>query len=209
MEIKIVVSDHSGVISDDRRPVYEANMRILRDYGKPIMSFEEWLPKTRLTVIDFLSDHGIYGDPVHFRSLYKKYFDEAVESGIVPKLYPKVYETFKYLKGRRKSIAILSSHPTENLKKELNGYNLLEFIDLVIGDSDNKTHELRKISDMLNVNAEDMIIVGDTINEIVAGKEVGAKTAAVYSGYHTKERLMGEKPDLLLRGIHRLRYHIK
>jgi phosphoglycolate phosphatase-like HAD superfamily hydrolase len=95
------------------------------------------------------------------------------------------------------------------LKKELNGYNLLEFIDLVIGDSDNKTHELRKISDMLNVNAEDMIIVGDTINEIVAGKEVGAKTAAVYSGYHTKERLMGEKPDLLLRGIHRLRYHIK
>src|SRR3989344_4207780 len=76
-DIGLLVFDWSGVISDDRMPVYEANMRILEDYGKPTISFEEWLPRTTMTPVEFLKNHGVFGDDKKMFALYKKYFDEA------------------------------------------------------------------------------------------------------------------------------------
>ena len=64
MEPRLFVFDWSGTISDDRKPVYTANMRLLQGHGKPTMTFEEWLPRTRMTPGEFLADHGIYGDQV-------------------------------------------------------------------------------------------------------------------------------------------------
>ena len=43
MTIQLVIFDWSGPISDDRRPVYEADMAILRKYRKPAAPFEEWV----------------------------------------------------------------------------------------------------------------------------------------------------------------------
>lgn len=129
MKPDLYIFDWSGVISDDRAPVYRANIRILRDYGKPTMTFEEWLPKTTLTPIEFLRNHGISDDPSKLWALYKKYFNEVIESGIVPKVYPDAHNVFEYLK-KSKRVAVLSSHPTENLIREAKLYGLDGFLAL-------------------------------------------------------------------------------
>lgn len=59
---KIVITDWSGVFSDDRMPVYEANMGILEAHGKSRFPFEEWLSRTTATPIEFLANHGVVGD---------------------------------------------------------------------------------------------------------------------------------------------------
>jgi beta-phosphoglucomutase-like phosphatase (HAD superfamily) len=41
MPIKLYIFDWSGTLSDDRRPVYEANMRVLVAYGKQRMTFQQ------------------------------------------------------------------------------------------------------------------------------------------------------------------------
>ncbi len=57
--LRLFVTDWSGVISDDRKPVYETNMQMLERRGKPRMSFGEWLPRTTMTPIEFLAGQGV------------------------------------------------------------------------------------------------------------------------------------------------------
>ena len=197
-DIGLLVFDWSGVISDDRMPVYEANMRILEDYGKPTISFEEWLPRTTMTPVEFLKNHGVFGDDKKMFALYKKYFDEAVESGTAPTAYADACDVLRYLKGRKKKLSVLSSHPAENLRKEAEQYSLASFLELIEGNSKDKAGGLLDICRHLGEKPESALYVGDTIYDIRAAKEAGTRSAGICTGYHTKERLESEMPDFIL-----------
>jgi len=198
MNIKLLIFDWSGVISDDRRPVYEANMKILKYYNKPIISFEEWLPRTTMTPIELLANHGVHGNPDELFNLYKKYLNKVIKSGIVPRVYPDIHNVFQFLKDKGKRLAVLSSHPADNLKIEVSCYNLIPFLDLIYGDSKDKVKGLQDICRQLDIKPEFTFYIGDTIYDIRAAKEAGIHSAGICQGYHTKERLKNEKPDLLL-----------
>ena len=71
-KVRLLTFDWSGVISDDRPPVYEANMRMLEMYGKQRMSFEQWLPQTTMTPIEFMANQGVNGNPDSVFGLYRK-----------------------------------------------------------------------------------------------------------------------------------------
>jgi len=205
MKIKLLIFDWSGVISDDRRPVYEANMRILRDHNKPTMAFEEWLPRTTMTPIKFLASCGVNGNPDELFALYKKYYDEAVKSGIVPKIYPDVHNVLQNLKKMGKKLAVLSSHPADNLSKEAEDYNLRSFLDLISGNSKNKVRGLLAICEQLGEKPEFTLYVGDMIYDIRAAKEAGVHPIGICTGYHTRERLENEKPEFLLENLSELK----
>lgn len=205
MKIELVIFDWSGVISDDRKPVYEANIRILRDHKKPIMSFEAWLPRTTMTPVEFFANHGIHEDPEELYALYKKYYGEAVESGITPVVYPDAYDTLQYLKKNEKRIAVLSSHPVENLKREAEEYELTSFLSLIHGSARNKVKGLQMVCEQLNTGPDSALFVGDTVYDIQAAKKAGLLSVGICTGYHTKERLEKEGPDLLLGCLSELR----
>ena len=198
MKIELVIFDWSGVISDDRRPVYEANMRVLRDYKKPTMSFEEWLPRTTMTPVEFFANHGVRGDPGKLHTLYKKYYGEAVNSGVVPKVYPDASDVFQYLRKSGKQIAVLSSHPIDNLKREAKEYTLASFLSSIHGSARDKAEGLRTICRELETVPEGASYVGDTIYDIRAAREAGLCPIGICTGYHTKERLEKEEPEFLL-----------
>ncbi|MBI2005516.1 MAG: HAD hydrolase-like protein, partial [Candidatus Aenigmarchaeota archaeon] len=104
MDARLFDFDWSGTISDDRKPVYTANMRLLQEHGKPTMTFEEWLPRTRMTPGEFLADHGVYGDQDELFRAYTRYFEEAKMSGVVPVPYADAEATLRYLRERDKEI---------------------------------------------------------------------------------------------------------
>ncbi len=197
MKIDLFVFDWSGVISDDRAPVYEANMQILIDYGKPTMTFEEWLPRTTLTPIEFVNNHGVFDDPEKLWNLYKKYLNEAIESGIVPKVYPDARDVFEHLRGNGKVLAVLSSHPDGNLRREAEAYGLDGFLDMVRGNSKDKVGGLLAICDELNKEPEHSLYTGDTIFDIQAANGAGLHSAGVCQGYHVRERLESENPEFI------------
>ncbi|MBI4163720.1 MAG: HAD family hydrolase [Candidatus Aenigmarchaeota archaeon] len=198
MKIDTVIFDWSGVISDDRKPVYEANMSLLRYFEKPTMDFEEWLPKTTMTPIEFLADNGVYGDREKLFGLFKKYLDDAIIAGIVPTVYADAADVFTYLKNKGLTIAILSSHPPENLTEEAEKYKLKSFLDFIKGGSKNKTEGLKSVCEKLGKNQENALYVGDTVYDIQAAKGAGLLSAGICTGYHTKDRLLKEKPDFIL-----------
>jgi HAD superfamily hydrolase (TIGR01509 family) len=201
MKINLFIFDWSGVVSDDRLPVYEANMQVLREYGKPVITFDEWLPRTTLTPVEFFANHGVFGDHDELFALYKKHLDEANMAGIVPRVYPDVHDVFNHLKSKGKEIAVLSSHPGENLVKEADSYGVTEFISLILGNSRDKVEGLLEVCGALKENPECCLYIGDTIYDIQAAKGAGMHSGGVCQGYHVKERLESENPDLVLESL--------
>ncbi len=201
MKIDTIIFDWSGVISDDRKPVYEANMSLLKHFGKPTVNFEEWLPKTTMTPIEFLANHGVHGDSEELFGLFKKYLDAAIESGIVPIVYGDAKDTFSYIKNKGVTLAILSSHPSENLAEEAEKYGLKSFLDFVKGSSKNKVDGLKFVCQKMGKIPEKALYVGDTIYDIQAAKGAHLLSAGISTGYHTKDRLLKEKPDFLFNSL--------
>lgn len=198
MKTDTVIFDWSGVISDDRKPVYQANMSLLKHFKKPIMSFEEWLPRTTMTPIEFLANNGVHGNVEELFGLFKKYLDEAIIAGIVPTVYSDADGVFSYLKAKGITLAILSSHPLENLTREAEKYGLMSFLDLVKGNSKNKVDGLKSVCQELGKVPQNALYVGDTVYDIQAAKGAGVHSAGISTGYHTKDRLLKEKPEFLL-----------
>jgi phosphoglycolate phosphatase-like HAD superfamily hydrolase len=61
----------------------------------------------------------------------------------------------------------------------------------------------------LNVESNDCIIAGDSINDVRAGKAAGAGTVALLSGLFHSEELIKEKPDLILNDVSALPNYIE
>ena len=200
MQIKLFSTDWSGTFSDDRQPVYRANMGLLKYYGKPTMTFQGWLDASKLTASDFLQSQGVSADQSEFPPLYKRFLDEEIAAGNVPIVYPNAQQALDHL--RRKGIAtvVLSSHPVQNLRREIAEYGLGEFFPDggVVGDSKDKAEGLKTIAERFKIEAGEILHLGDTIFDIQAAKKAGSLSAGISHGYHSRARLEAENPNLML-----------
>lgn len=205
MSIELFIFDWSGTISDDRKPVYEANMRILKAYGKQVIPFKEWLSISTSSAVEFLSSQGINWNPSILSELYKRYYNEEVKNGNAPKIYPKVKNVLKHLKDKRKELAVLSSHPECFLLKEAKDYEISNLFFLIMGGIKDKKIGLETVYKNLDYLPESTIYIGDTIYDIRAAKSLNLKSAAVCGGYHSKDKLKEENPDYLLENLSTLK----
>jgi phosphoglycolate phosphatase-like HAD superfamily hydrolase len=201
---ELIIFDWSGVISDDRLPVYQANMKLLESYGKPTFSFEEWLPETIAPAVSFARKFGISDSDEKIAETYQKYLDEIVDKGTRPTILPGSEITLSLLKERNKKVALLSSHPTENLEKEIDEYSLRKYFDFVVGGVSDKIANLQNICDKLTIPPMYSAYVGDMIADVIAAKALGITSIAITTGYHSKEVLEKEGPDYLIEDISKI-----
>lgn len=197
MKIEVFAFDWSGVLSDDRRPVHEANMRLLVHFGLPRMTFEEWLPQTTASAVEFMANHGVHADRTKLFALYTRFFNQANAEGIVPTVYPHAADVLGYAKRKGRINVVLSAHPAENLMREAREYGLDHFLTSITGSSSNKADSLREIVAQLGVKPDAVLYSGDTIYDIRHAKQAGVCSAGIVGGYHSLERLAAENPDVV------------
>jgi len=208
MQVALVVLDWSGTISDDRMPVYEANMAVLKKFGKPVLTFEEWLQESMIDAAELFWKYGVQGDRETLNKLYKQELESAHARGLTPTIYPDVRDTLEFLSNKKIKLAVVSSHPKENLLKEIKKYGLDKLLLLVIGDSKDKIADLKQIAHDLKIKPGFGLYIDDTVWGIRAAKKAGFKSAAILTGYHLKERLSAENPDIILEKLSDLKKHI-
>lgn len=209
--MNLFIFDWSGVISDDRKPVYEANMRILDDNGIPRMAFDEFLLNTDLTAAEFLAKQGLASTQEELLRLYKKYFDIVISEGTTPQIYTDVKEVLAYLSIKDKILAVLSSHPESNLKQEARNYGIEHYFRCIVGNSRDKSSGIVQIVENIGIAPGKTIYLGDTVYDIIAAKKAGVHSAAISGpngeqrGYHSRQRLEMEHPDFLLDSLEDLK----
>jgi phosphoglycolate phosphatase len=196
----VFVFDWSGVVSDDRRPVYEANMRMLQTLGGfSRLSYEEWSQRPGSSAYESLK--GIVGESLSrtlVDSVYPSIYAQVREEGMHPEMYPGADKVLANLKKNGKKIAVVSKHPHEHLVREAREYGLEGYIDFIDGDSADKTKSLLSLSEFFGDLPENMIYFGDMTYDIAAAKYAGVHSAAVPTGYHSREQLVKANPEFVL-----------
>lgn len=147
-------------------------------------------------------------DVQKFLEIYLNAYNEVTTAKTKP--IPKVSDTLKELSKKAKLAIVTMRHiPKESVFKELAKFGLAKYFQCVITGLDTQNPKpapeaLVKCAKHLNVRLSECVVVGDSVSDIKAGKNVGAKTVAVLSGIFSSEELTKENPDLILENINHL-----
>lgn len=197
-ENQLIIFDWSGTLSDDRRPVHQACVGMGLHYNvEPHHKFEDWVANTSASPQSYLKSIGGEADDAEVYEVYEKYFKDATARGMVPVMYPDVPMVLETLKNAGKKLAIISSHPQEFVQREAYEYRVKDYFDEIIGQVPTKSDaivDLYKRSGMLSNEA---IYIGDTTSDVRAARTAIVGVAAVTYGYHTRDKLLMENPDVI------------
>ncbi len=205
--IKVIFADWSGVISDDRRPVYEAGMRVLAQYGMRPVTFDWWLAHTQAGSREFFASMGLTQNPDILFEEFKTALAILHATGIHPIAYADAY-TFLQKISESKKVIVVSTHPQENLLAEAKAYGLHSHVAQFIGGTKNKAFEIKTVLARLNIPAAQSLFLGDMTYDLQAGKQAGVTSVGITTGYHTKAQLNTENPDLIVDSLSELLQHL-
>src|SRR3990167_4107852 len=132
---RLVIIDWSGVISDDRNPVFETARRMIETFTGQNLTFEEWLAYTDScsNAPDFFINFGVQMERGALQNLYSQEFSLVRGGGIKPVIYPDVTFFLQELKKKNLSPIVVSSHPEESLLIEADSFGITTFISGIIG----------------------------------------------------------------------------
>lgn len=114
-----------------------------------------------------------------------------------------------YLKSKGYKIVIISNSSLAEIKSVLTQIGLnREYYDKIISKED--VSKSKPSPEGINYarkifHANDVIMVGDTPCDLIAGKRANAKTIAVTTGGHSKSELSKYNPDFILSSIAEIR----
>ncbi|MEK7155538.1 MAG: HAD hydrolase-like protein [Patescibacteria group bacterium] len=206
--LQAILCDWSGVISDDRRPVYETGSRMMEHFGLERMTYETWLMEgIRASPRELFLERGVSLDGDAIFALYAEMYPHVVETGLRPVMYPDAILFFKKASLSR-NVIVISAHPQKSLNAEVLAYKLNGEVSAFIGSVKDKSETIREVLLSLGMKLEDAAYVGDMTHDIHAARKAGVIAIAVSTGYHSREKLEAEKPDILVDSLTELAAHL-
>lgn len=191
--IETVLFDWSGTLSDDFRPVYEANMRVFDELKVPRISIEEFGREFVLPYMLFFRKYTDAPQQTIFR-IYSKSLHEVTQPTII--LGAKEALTLLRLKGI--TLGLLSSVPEEKLLQEIGSYGLTDYFSIIRGSVLDKREAIKEIITKNDLMPSKVAFAGDMVHDIDTGKSAGVTSIAVTWGYSSKEKLSNAKPDYIV-----------
>ncbi len=200
---KAIFFDLDGTIVDSREAYFEAARTAFQAMGQepPETKAALEIPR-RLEHKKPISDI-IKGDTSRFLDVYLKAYYSVTE--VKTRLLPNVSTMLEILSAKAKlALITMRSVPKETIIKELERFGIAKYFTYVVTALDTykpkpSPEALVKCVKALDVQIRDCVIVGDSINDVKAGKAAGAKTVAVLSGLFSREEFVKEQPDLIIK----------
>ncbi|HUC90033.1 MAG TPA: HAD family hydrolase [Patescibacteria group bacterium] len=196
LDQKILLFDWSGTVSNDIAPVYESNCRLLEQHGMPRPSLEDWRNGSSWNASSVLSAE--FGFKTGY--LYRRFgeiLDDVLAHSDPAQMYPGAKELFTRLFALGKHVEIISSHPQSNLESEIATYGLGGLVRQSMGNVNDKTPVISAAFSRMGAEASNVAYIGDTVQDIRAAKQAGVFAVGVTYGYHSRELLAAEAPDVL------------
>lgn len=212
--IKLVAFDWNGtIIADTTYCLEAANLVFKRLNHKPI-SLREYQETTTIPVVNFYLNHGFTA---------KEFWDNAEENN---KIFHTHFEsrsmkartrigartTLLWLKKHKIRTAIFSNHPIGGIEAQLRRLDLGDLFEKVIANPDSKTvlseknkeQKVKRYMEEFRIKSKEVMIVGDSPEEVEIGKNLGLITVAIKEGLYSVKRLLKTKPDYLVGSLNEL-----
>lgn len=209
LKVKGIILDLDGTIVDSREAYVEAAKAAFAAIGQEKVDIKMATEIPRRLEQNLSMNNMIKGiDMQKFLDAYLKSYYKV--TAIKTKPIPNVSETLKKLSEKVKLALITMRHvPKEKVIKELQKFGLAKYFQLVTTALDTSQSKpspeaLIKCARQLGIRISECAVVGDSVVDVRAGRNVGAKTVAVLSGIFTREELEMEKPYLILKSVNEL-----
>ena len=194
-EMKLIILDFDGTLGDTAAVIIRTMQSTIKELGLPSRTDKECADMIGLRLIEIpkvlFPESGEISEL--YASTYRRLFHEFNTDGAV-ELYPNVMETLMELKKRGKILTIASSRSHASLAEYIETLGLSDVISYVLGANDVKEGKpnpeaIFKTLERFNFNADEAIMIGDTVFDIKMGKNAGVMTCGVTYGNGSRESL--------------------
>lgn len=206
--IKLVAFDWNGTLFADTLACYESINEVLKFLNlRPtnLKTFREHfdVPIARTYLGLGVSEEQINGKAAEivktFHTNYEIRAAKVRTRGYASKL-------LEWLSRNNIKSIIFSNHIDEPIKKQLKRLKIENYFSTVLANLEldsslkgrNKQEKLRGYIHNNNLLKGETLIIGDTVEEIEIGKELGVITFAITHGFCSTTRLKAAKPDYLI-----------
>ena len=212
--LKAVMFDWDGTLYNSVIPTYESYLVVMDAFGLPQVTLEEFRQESRPNYHDYYLYLGIGEDDwatadAAWMDCYVRHDKECV-------LFDGTADALLELKKMHLKIGLVSGGSRERVTSEVSEQGIEAYFDtMLFGDDVGFEHgkpapeTLVMAMEQARVVASEVLYVGDMVEDILMGKKVGTKTAAVLCGFATRQLLIRAQPDFVLRDVSKLPDAIK
>lgn len=202
--IKTIILDFDGTLGDSKSLILTTIKQTIEQLGLPRQSDEACsavigLPLKEMftTLIPMSSDMA-----ETCAETYRRLFDINNVPGSVP-AFPGVVDTLRELHGRGLELTIASSRGKDTLPELVKEIGIGSMISLILSANDVKNAKphpepVLLTLEQLGCKAEETLVVGDAVYDIMMGQGAKTKTCAVTYGNGTREELEATSPDWMI-----------
>jgi HAD superfamily hydrolase (TIGR01549 family) len=203
MKISNIIFDFDGTLTDSKHDIAGAQLWVLNQLGVYVFRKEDLFPFIGKTLEHTFST--LLPEELHHRipeaaEMYAEYYrPRALET---TKLFPGVKETLEIFHTHGKKMAVASTKRGQGIKRATDHFNITSWFVQLQG-SDGLPFKpdpfiINKIIADQQWKREETLMVGDTDNDILAGKHAGVATCGVSYGSLSHEQLERFEPDFII-----------
>lgn len=204
---RTILFDLDGTLIDSMEGVIKAVNHALTAFGMGVVDLNSLRKFVGPPIRQSFKEHCGFDDE-KTEEIVKVYRKHYTENGIYEhKAFPGIPELLKSLKSAGKTLAVATSKTEFLAVKVLENLNLAQYFTVISGcnaDGSKGTKEevVRSCLDRLNVkDLDDVVLVGDTIYDIVGARKVGIDCIAVLYGYGSPEVIHAEHPTHIVESV--------
>jgi phosphoglycolate phosphatase len=116
-------------------------------------------------------------------------------------LFPQVEETLDFFRAKR--IGLVTSKETDLAKLILDHFDIADFFNCEVGGDQLPERKpdpkpVLRALELLGGTASTAVMIGDSENDVIAGKRAGTATCGVTYGFSSEEQILKTEPDVVI-----------
>jgi phosphoglycolate phosphatase len=198
-----LIFDFDGTLTDSKHDIAGAQLWVLQQLGVHSFRKEDLFPfigRTLEETFSTLLPQGLHHRIPEAAEMYAEYY--RPRSLDTTKLFPGVKETLEIFLTHGKRLAVASTKRGQGIKRATDHFNITSWFVQLQGSEGMPFKPdpfiVNKIIADQKWNKDETLMVGDTDNDILAGKNAGVATCGVTYGSLTHEQLDRFKPDFII-----------
>ncbi len=198
-----IIFDVDGTLVDSKRDIAAAQLWVLQQLGIDTYKLEDLfpligksLPETFATLLPSSLHHRIDEATELYKTRYRLHAFETTT------LFPGVRETIAALRAKGINLATATTKLSATTHRVLTHFGIAEYFAQIQGSDDMKFKPdpfiITKILNERGWKKDCTLMVGDTDNDIEAGRRAGVRTCGVTYGSLSREQIQQIGPDFVI-----------
>lgn len=209
--IKFVAFDWNGTLLADAVSCLAGDNAVFESFGYKTITLKQFRDNFDVPIINFYTNIG--HDPEIFQANFQR--NESLFHDVYEKRAAKcrtranTRTLLSWLEKQKITSIIFSNHTQTGIAKQLKRLKIENFFEIVIANEAiglafhgrSKGEKLKNYIKGQKIKPNEVVIIGDTSEEVEIGQQLGSITVAITNGYHSTSRLKAAKPDYLIHDL--------